>query len=258
MNAKNNKINAIGIIPARYDSTRLPGKPLLDISGKPLLQRVWEASSKANTLRRLIVATDDNRIEDMCKNIGAECIITPASLQSGTDRVAYVYKQLEMKADIILNIQGDEPLITGDTIDNLILKFSVSSFDVGTLIKKITVQEELFNPSVVKVVLGMDNQALYFSRSPIPYLREVKPEHWLMKSSYWKHIGIYAYKEKALFDFIRLKPTNIEQSEKLEQLRLLGNGSKFLCVETDNELIGVDTPEDLELIRNYYEKHESK
>ncbi len=251
MNKTNYKLNAIGIIPARYESTRLPGKPLIDICGKTLLQRVWESASKANTLRRIIVATDDTRIKKMCTEIGAECLITPVSLPSGTDRIAFAYKKLADKADIVINIQGDEPLIKAKDIDKLVQTFSDSEFEVGTLIKMITKNKELFNPSVVKVVLGKNNQALYFSRSPIPYLREAEPENWLKKQSYWKHIGIYAYKEKSLLDFIRLKSSALEQSEKLEQLRLLENGANYLCVKTDTELIGVDTLEDLKTVRKY-------
>ncbi|MCL5990757.1 MAG: 3-deoxy-manno-octulosonate cytidylyltransferase [Bacteroidetes bacterium] len=239
---------AICIIPARYESTRLPGKPLINIGGKPLLQWVWESAKKSINLSRVIIATDDERISDLCKKIGAEYLLTPKDIQSGSDRIAYTYQFLKEDADIILNLQGDEPLIKADVIDLLINQFTLSNADVGTLIKKINTNDELFNPSVVKVIIGKNNYALYFSRSPIPHLRDFKEENWLDKEQFWKHIGIYAYRKKTLLEFSNLKPSKLELAEKLEQLRLLENGSKYLCIETDMELIGVDTKDDIEKV----------
>ncbi|OGU16640.1 MAG: hypothetical protein A2X61_01125 [Ignavibacteria bacterium GWB2_35_12] len=242
-----NKFNkkAICIIPARYDSTRLPGKPLINIAGKPLLQWVWESAKKSVYLSRVIIATDDERICDMCKNIGAEYLLTPKNIQSGSDRIAFTYQSLKEDADIILNLQGDEPLIKADVIDLLINQFALSNADVGTLIKKINTNDELFDPSVVKVVIDNNNYALYFSRSPVPHVRDTMPESWLNNNNYWKHIGIYAYRKESLLNFANLSPSKLEQAEKLEQLRLLEHGAKYLCVETDINLIGVDTKEDI-------------
>lgn len=239
---------AICIIPARYDSTRLPGKPLIKIAGKPLLQWVWEVAKKSAILNRVIIATDDDRIVALCNKIGAEYLLTPKNITSGSDRISYTYQSLKEDADIIINLQGDEPLIKADVIDSLINQFALSNADVGTLIKVIKSNDELFDPSVVKVVVDNNNYALYFSRSTIPHLRDVKKENWLQSESFWKHIGIYAYSKESLMNFSKLKPSSLELSEKLEQLRLLEYGAKFLCVETDIELIGVDTKEDVEKV----------
>ncbi|MBI5326170.1 MAG: 3-deoxy-manno-octulosonate cytidylyltransferase [Ignavibacteriae bacterium] len=247
MNEQINK-KVICIIPARYDSTRLPGKPLRIIAGKPLLQWVWESAMKSSKLNRVIIATDDNRISDFCISIGAENIMTPKYLKSGSDRIAYTYNTLNEDAEIILNLQGDEPLIKAEVIDLLINKFSESDADVGTLVKKINSSDELFDPSVVKVVCNQENYALYFSRSPIPYLRDIKKEDWLSNQIFWKHIGIYAYRKESLLKFSELNPAELEIAEKLEQLRLLENGAKYLCVETDLNTIGVDTEEDIEKV----------
>jgi 3-deoxy-manno-octulosonate cytidylyltransferase (CMP-KDO synthetase) len=236
---------AICIIPARFESIRLPGKPLIPIAGKPLLQWVWEAASNSTTLSRVIIATDQDKICDLCKKIGAEYLLTPNDIQSGSDRVAYTYKTLDDDAEIILNLQGDEPLVKPEVIDSLIIQFSKSNSDVGTLIKKINSKEELFDPSVVKVVVDKFNNALFFSRSPIPHLRDVDENNWLAHQNFWKHIGIYAYTKQSLEKFSELKPSKLELSEKLEQLRMLENGAKYLCVETDLNLIGVDTNEDI-------------
>ncbi|TAL70443.1 MAG: 3-deoxy-manno-octulosonate cytidylyltransferase [Bacteroidetes bacterium] len=245
MNVKTIKKKAICIIPARYESTRLPGKPLINIAGKPLIQWVWESAIKSTTLSRTVIATDDERIAEFCNKTGAEWLMTPTNIQSGSDRIAYTYKILNEDADIILNLQGDEPLIKAEVIDSLIHDFSNSNADVGTLIKKINSNKELFDASVVKVVVDSAGKALYFSRSPIPYLRDINQENWLTNRTYWKHIGIYAYSSKSLQEFSNLNPSELELSEKLEQLRLLENGAKYLCMETDLNLIGVDTKEDI-------------
>ena len=250
---KNNLTQAIGIIPVRYDSTRLPGKPLIDICGKSLLQRTWEGVSQSNTLQKIIVAIDDERIAELCLNIGAEYIMTPSSLPSGTDRVAYAYNAMEEDFDIILNIQGDEPFLTGDLIDKLVCSFAESESDVATLVKKIQTFEELEDPNIVKVVLDSDNNAMYFSRSPIPYIRDIEKKDWLTNLTFWKHIGVYAYRKNSLFKFIVLPVSNYEKAERLEQMRLLETGAKYLCVQTDADLIGVDTPEDLEKVRSILE-----
>jgi 3-deoxy-manno-octulosonate cytidylyltransferase (CMP-KDO synthetase) len=242
-------IKSIAIIPARYASTRLPGKPLADICGKPLIQRVWESASRSRELQRIVIATDDERIAEVCFEIGAECVLTPSDLNSGTDRALYAYNQLEEDADIVLNIQGDEPFLTGEIIDELIREFSGSSSDVGTIIKKIETPEELDDPSVVKVVLRSNQTAFYFSRCAVPFVRDDEMKSALEKYDYWKHIGVYAYKIDALKLFAGLEQSSIERMEKLEQLRLLEQGAEFFCMKTDKNLIGVDTPEDLEAVR---------
>lgn len=242
-------LRAVAIIPARFGSVRFPGKPLIDLNGKSLVQRVWEAAMTATTLNRVIVATDDERIATHCENIGAEYIITSPDLPTGTDRVSAAYQALNISADVILNIQGDEPLLQSKLIDELVLAIENSSADVATPIKKITSNEELFNPTIVKVALRNDFTALYFSRSTIPHYRGIDPKMWLHHYQYWKHIGLYAYREHVLQRFVELPQSPLEIAESLEQLRLFTDGAVFQCVETECELIAVDTPEDAERVR---------
>jgi 3-deoxy-manno-octulosonate cytidylyltransferase (CMP-KDO synthetase) len=244
---------AIAIIPARYASTRLPGKPLAKISGKSLIQRVWEGAARSKKLRDIIIATDDDRVAEECFNIGASCVITPPDLPSGTDRVYYAYKELKEFADVVVNIQGDEPLIRGEAIDDLIEMMIATKAEVGTLVKQINKTDDLFDNSVVKVVKDNFNKALYFSRSTIPYLRDVNESEWLENGKFWKHIGIYAFQPRTLWKFVHYKPSELEIFEKLEQLRLIQNGIAINCVETDMELIGVDTPEDVLRVERYLE-----
>jgi len=242
-------IKCVGIIPARWGSSRLPGKPLADICGKPLIRHVWEAVTESETLKNVIIATDDERIFDACKSFGAEAVMTPSELQSGTDRIEHAFRESGIEADVVVNIQGDEPLIKGRVIDEMLSSFVDSGADVGTLIKKISDTEQLLEPSVVKVVLGSNNLALYFSRSPVPHLRDWDINEWPAVKDYWHHIGVYAYPAESLRKFVSLPQSRLEKSEKLEQLRLLETGAKYFCHETDLELIGVDNPEDLELVR---------
>ena len=233
----------IGIIPARYASTRLPAKPLADIAGVPMVIRVWQNIISSKYLSRVIIATDDERILNKCAEYGAEAVMTPPELPSGTDRVFYTYNKIYNTINynssinntnkIIVNIQGDEPLLTFNTIDNLLEKFIYSSADVGTIITKISSFDELSSPDCVKVVLDNKNNAMYFSRSPIPYLRDQEISNWHKLYTYWKHIGIYAYKISALKKFVELEQSKYELLEKLEQLRLLETGARFLCVETN-------------------------
>ncbi len=243
------QLNAIGIIPARYASTRLKVKPLVDIGGIPLIIRVWKNISESKSLKRVVVATDDERILEICNQYGAEAVLTPKELVSGTDRVYNAYKKIGASEEIIVNIQGDEPLLTYDIVDNLLEKFALSSADVATIITKINDEKELFSENCVKVVIDKNNIAIYFSRSPIPYLRDKAKSEWIENALFWKHIGIYAYKKEALEKFVNLPVSKYENLEKLEQLRLLEENAKYLCVECNKQLIGVDTPEDLELVR---------
>lgn len=243
---------AIAIIPARYGSTRLQGKPLMDVAGKSLIHRVWEAAARSKKLRDVIIATDDERIAEECFNIGASFVMTPKDLQSGSDRVHFAYRELNEFADVIINIQGDEPLITAELLDYFVESMIETKAEVGTLIKPISTQEEVFDPSVVKVTFNAFNQALYFSRNPIPYVRDCDSENWLKSTSFWRHIGIYAFQPRSLWKFVHFEPTELELAEKLEQLRLLQNGIPITCFKTDINLIGVDTPEDLIKVNNYY------
>jgi 3-deoxy-manno-octulosonate cytidylyltransferase (CMP-KDO synthetase) len=242
---QNKSKQAIAIIPARYGSSRLEGKPLIKILGKPLIQWVWEAAAHSTMLRDIIIATDDDRIMEECFMFGASCIMTPDVLPSGSDRVFWAYKELKEFADLIINIQGDEPLITPELIDSLIKSMLDTNAEVGTFIKKIKTYEELQDPAVVKVALSNKNQAMYFSRSPIPFVRGVPTEQWLQSRTFWKHIGIYAYQPHTLWKYVHFQSTDLEETEKLEQLRLLQNEIPINCFETNIDLIGVDTKEDV-------------
>ena len=243
-------MNIIGIIPARYGSTRLPAKPLLKINGKPLIIIVWENMKKSKLMDRVIVATDDERIVEVCKSYGADVVLTSNNLISGTDRVFEAYEKIGNNEDIIVNIQGDEPLLLANNIDELLNAFINNPLaDVGTLITKIYDKDVLASPNVVKVVIDNNNLALYFSRSIIPYNRDEDLESWCKSIDYWKHIGAYAYKKDALYNFVKSSQSKYERVEKLEQLRLLENGFRFYCVKVQQDSIGVDTQEDLELVR---------
>ena len=234
-------MKAIGVIPARYGSTRFPGKPLADISGKPMIQHVWERASKVKTLEKVIIATDDERILEKAKEFGAEAVLTSHSLSSGTERVAAAAKDSD--AEIIANIQGDEPLIVAQAIDGVVKTLMAEpKILIGTLACKITREDEINNPNVVKVVFDKDNFALYFSRSPIPYPKE---HH----SPFYKHLGLYVYRKSFLLKLAKMKPSFLEEAEGLEQLRILENGYKIKVIETEYDSIGVDTPEDLNRVK---------
>jgi 3-deoxy-manno-octulosonate cytidylyltransferase (CMP-KDO synthetase) len=239
-------MKAIGVIPARYGSKRFPGKPLADILGKPMIQYVWERASKTKTLEKVIIATDDERILKKAKEFGAEAVLTSLSLSSGTERVAEAVKDLD--ADIVANIQGDEPLIEPRAIDEAI-KFLIEDpkIPVATLAYRVTKKEEIGGPDVVKVVFDNNNFALYFSRSPIPYSKEYC-------SPFYKHLGLYIYRKNFLLKLAQMKPTPLERIEGLEQLRVLENGYRIKVVETEYDSIGVDTPEDLERVKALLQK----
>ena len=245
----------VGIIPARFASSRLMGKPLADIGGKPMIQHTYESSKSSRLLNEVIIATDDERVAGICRNFGARVFITPRDITTGSDRIAYVAKELS-DAEIIVNIQGDEPFIQGIMIDQAIepLLFD-HSVNVSTLAKRIETVEELKSPAVTKVVFDYNNFALYFSRSPIPYVRDAKTlfDH-ITKADVYKHIGLYVYRRDYLLRFSSLAPTDLEQIEKLEQLRMLENGFKIKVVVTNYENLAVDTPEDLEHARLFYSR----
>jgi len=243
---------AIAIIPARYGSTRLQGKPLMDIAGKSLINRVWEAAAHSKKLRDVIIATDDERIAEECFNIGASFVMTPPELVSGSDRVHYAYRELNEFADVIVNIQGDEPLITADLLDYFVESMFETKAEVGTLIKPISDSKDVFDPSVVKVVTNSLGEALYFSRNPIPYVRDTEKSAWFNSTKYWRHIGLYAFQPRSLWKFVHFEPAELELAEKLEQLRLLQNGIPITCFKTDIELMGVDTLQDLQRVNEYF------
>ena len=235
----------IGIIPARYDSNRFPGKPLVDIHGKTMLQRVYEQCEKSK-LDRLIVATDDERIVAHVNTFGAEVILTSNSHKSGTDRIAEATDKLNLIDDsIVLNIQGDEPFIQPEDIDLLADCFKNDSTQIATLVKKINTIDSIDNPNNPKVVLNSKKEALYFSRSPIPHIKEVKKEDWLDRHTFFKHIGIYGFRVNVLKEIAVLPIGLLEEKEGLEQLRWLENGYRIQTAETNSESIAIDCPEDL-------------
>ncbi|KAA5548177.1 3-deoxy-manno-octulosonate cytidylyltransferase [Adhaeribacter rhizoryzae] len=238
-------MNSIGIIPARYASTRFPGKPLVQINGKSMIQRVYEQASQAR-LQHVLVATDDERILAEVQKFGGNVVLTGTNHQSGTDRCFEAYTLFNQPCEFIINIQGDEPFIQPEQINLVIDLFSSPATQLGTLVKQINNQSELFNPNMPKVILDNRQQAIYFSRHPIPYVRGAEPDQWLEKHTFYKHIGIYGYRADILEQITQLAPSSLELSESLEQLRWLQNGFRIATALTTQENIGIDTPEDLE------------
>ena len=232
-------MKTLGVIPARYGAQRFPGKPLALIAGKPLVQRVYEQARQAQRLDRVVVATDDARIADAVKNFGGEVVLTAPTCPSGTDRAAEVARQIE--CDQIVNIQGDEPLMRPAMIDQLVEGLAGS--DMATLARPIESAEALANPNIVKVVFAHNGNALYFSRHPIPFVREGGAP-----VAHFKHLGIYAYQRDFLLKFVQLPPSDLEQAEKLEQLRALENGFTIKVLVTPYDSVGVDTPADVQRV----------
>lgn len=232
--------NVCALIPARYASSRFPGKMLAPLLGKPLLQHVWENVHAAATVSRVLIATDDERILSAANAFGAEAVLTDPALPSGTDRIAAASSGIS--ADWFLNVQGDEPLITGDVIDRFIAAVD-GSCPMATLARRITDPAALASPDVVKVVSSLDGRALYFSRAPIPYVRDAGDT-----APHWHHLGIYLYRPDTLRRLVSLPPSPLELAEKLEQLRALQNGIAIQVVPTTVESIGVDRPEDLQRV----------
>jgi len=260
-------MKAIGIIPARWKSSRFKGKILADIMGKPMIQHVWERAKESRMLDDLIIATDNEEVMKAVTGFGGKSVYTSKDQPSGTDRITEVINPIDV--EVVVNIQGDEPLIHYTMIDGLISALlEDKTVPMATVIKKIKSKEELLNPNVVKVVIDKDARALYFSRSPIPHYRGSNEQHsivdiqsWFSGHSfepdsqcYYKHIGIYAYNKDFLFTYTNLPKSSLEEIEKLEQLRALENGYKIKTIETEFDTIGVDTPEDLkkveEVLRN--------
>lgn len=236
----------LGIIPSRYGSTRFPGKPLIDINGKSMIQRVFEQAQQSGHLTDVIVATDDKRIFDHVNNFDGKVIMTSASHESGTDRCEEVVNKMEEHFDVVINIQGDEPFIDPNQINQLCQCFDDEKTDIATLIKKINNAEELFNPNKPKVVIDDNNFALIFSRNTVPHIKGVEEKEWLNHHTYFKHIGIYGYRAPILKKIAALPMSDLEKAEGLEQLRWLENGLNIKVAVTTFEAISIDTPEDLE------------
>jgi 3-deoxy-manno-octulosonate cytidylyltransferase (CMP-KDO synthetase) len=237
----------LAIIPARYSSTRFPGKPLAKLGGKSVIQRVYEQVS--SVMDDAVVATDDERILNEVLNFGGKAVMTSTSHRSGTDRCQEAYTKLGEEFDIIINVQGDEPFIRKEQIETLKSCFENPETEIATLVKPFSEEdgvEALFNPNSPKVVIDGKSQALYFSRSVIPYLRGIEPENWLSKHTFYKHIGIYAFRAKVLKEVTSLPQSPLEKAESLEQLRWLESGYKIGVGITNFETIGIDTPADLE------------
>lgn len=234
----------VGVIPARYASQRLPAKPLLDLLGKTMVQRVYEQAKKAQRLNQVIVATDDDRIASVVRGFGGEVVTTPPEIKSGSDRVAAVAARND--GDIYLNIQGDEPFIAPQMIDQAAeILIDDPRADVGTLARRIDTVEDLVNPGIVKVVVDQNSFALYFSRSIVPHIRdEHDTSKWLARRTFYKHIGLYVFRKEFLLRFAKMPPSSLEQSEKLEQLRILENGFKIKVGFTEHDSIPIDTQSD--------------
>ena len=241
-------MKVIAIIPARFASTRFPGKPLVLIHDKPMIQHVYEKALSSGFFKKVIVATDDERIKNVVSEFGGEVMMTNKNHQSGTDRCGEVIQKLPNEFDVVVNIQGDEPFIHFAQLEELIGLFKTTPAQIGTLKKALTNHDELINPNVVKVVTGVDHRALYFSRHPIPFLRDSLQKEWIGKQAYYKHVGLYGYRVETLQEIVQLSASLLEKSESLEQLRWLEYGYQIFLAETNHESIGIDTPEDLKKI----------
>ena len=239
-------MNIIGIIPARFASTRFPGKPLIDIGGKSMIQRVYEQCKKASSLADVIVATDDERIAKHVQSFGGKVVMTNTAHQSGTDRCAEVLEQYTNPCDAVINIQGDEPFINPDQINALAAVFNNPQTQLATMKKQLSAESDIQNPNMVKVICNLNGDAIYFSRSPIPYRRNHDTE-----VVYFKHIGIYGYSASALRQITKLPLSALEKAENLEQLRWIENGYRITLVETHTENIAIDTPDDLASVEKY-------
>ena len=236
----------LALIPARYSSTRFPGKPLADIHGKPMIQRVYEQCHEV--FENCYVATDDDRIYNKCIEIGAKVIMTSTEHKSGTDRCREALDKVGGDWDVVINIQGDEPFIAQEQLKQIASLFNDPKTDIATLVKPFTAQEDIENPNSPKVVLDKNGKALYFSRSIIPFLRGENREQWQAKHNYLKHIGLYGYKATVLREITELEQSPLEITESLEQLRWLENGYHIQTATTLLESHAIDTPEDLKHI----------
>ncbi len=249
----------IGVIPARYGSTRFEGKPLVDIAGKSMIQRVYEQAKKAKTLEKVIVATDDKRILNHVLAFGGEAIMTKSNHPSGTDRIAEVLKKIKQKAKVIINIQGDEPLINPKDIDalaNLFIKDAL--VEIATLITPTTNEQELQSENTVKAIVNKNKEAIYFSRYALPFYKALPNHIGSKKMVYYKHKGIYGYRADILKKISALKPCDLELAESLEQLRWIYNGYSIKTAISKHDSIGVDVPEDIKKILKILPKSKDK
>ena len=237
-------MSAIVAIPARLKSTRFPGKVLADIHGHPMLWYVFQGVKKAKLISSVWILTDSTEVFDSATSWGANAIMTSEECPSGTDRIASVIGQLD--GDIVINVQGDEPLMTGAIVDTMVASLEASDADVVTPVYRIYTAEDLTNVNINKVVRASNNTALYFSHSPIPHVRDEAIENWPSRVPYWGHVGVYGYRRSVLEEYGRLPEGQLERVEKLEQLRLLEAGKRILTVEIDYHPLGVDVPSDLE------------
>ena len=238
-------MKVIGIIPSRYASTRFPSKPLAMIKGKTMIQRVWEQAWKSK-LNAVVVATDDMRIADEVLKFGGQYVLTDPNHRSGTDRCREALYMVEGQYDAVVNIQGDEPFIDPAQINQVIELIGRDDTQLASLAKRIDDEDELFSPNVVKVVMDKQGNALYFSRNPIPFMRNLDHDKWLQKGEFYKHIGLYAYKTETLCQIAEMQSTTLEKAESLEQLRWLENGLRIRMGITQLESLSIDTQEDYE------------
>ena len=241
------ELKFIAIIPARYASTRFPGKPLAKLGGKPVIQRVYERVT--SVISNAVVATDDERIYAAVESFGGKVVMTSENHKSGTDRCWEAYQKQGEEYDVVINVQGDEPFIAESQLRSIMACFEDEATDIATLVKPFAAEDGLValqNPNSPEVVLDNESRAIYFSRSVIPYLRGVEPEEWLSKHTFYKHIGMYAFRREVLREVTSLPQSTLEKAESLEQLRWLENGYKIGVGVTNIETVGIDTPEDLE------------
>ncbi len=247
-------MKVVGIIPSRYASTRFPGKPLAMIKGKTMIRRVCEQAWKSK-LDAVVVATDDMRIADEVLSFGGQYVLTDPNHQSGTDRCREALDMLETQYDAVVNIQGDEPFIDPRQINKLVDLIAMEDTPLASLAKRIDDEDDLFSPNVVKVVMDREGRALYFSRNPIPFMRNRAREEWLEKGDFYQHVGIYAYKAEALRRVAAMSPSRLEMAESLEQLRWLENGLTIRMAVTDFDNVAIDTPNDLAKAERFAHRH---
>ena len=245
-----------GIIPARYASSRFPGKPLAMLGGKPVIERVYE--QVASVLDDAYVATDDERIFNTVEAFGGKAVMTRTDHKSGTDRIEEAVEKLACQSDVIVNIQGDEPFIQRSQIETVCRSFDDPNTQISTLGIRFTSLEAVMNPNSPKIVVDNNGYAMYFSRSVIPFIRGVEAQDWLSRYPFLKHIGLYAYRRDVLAQLTRLPQSSLEKAESLEQLRWLQNGFRIKVGLTDVETVGIDTPEDLEKANRILADQEGK
>lgn len=243
-------MKTVGIIPARYASTRFPGKPLVLINDKPMIQHVYEQACKSRLLSKVVVATDHEAIFAAVRSFGGEVVLTSPHHQSGTDRCFEAFQKLSGDYGSVINIQGDEPFIDPEQIDSLASLLQSAKANIATLARRIDNLDDLLNPNIVKVVMDSHSKALYFSRYPIPFQRNTDKDHWLAQTAYYKHLGIYGYDVATLAMISRYGQTMLETAESLEQLRWLENGHAIHVALTEKEGHSIDTPDDLKKLMN--------